>query len=513
MYKRPPYQCMIRRAFFVVLSCALPAAAFAALRFEAFPANRGLSMTHASPYLTTGQACADVNRDGRIDLFLTSNGGNRLFLQQSDGSFSASAANSALALPAQKSGGTLFFDYDNDSWPDLLVLGDGPNHLFHNLSGSGWADVTAQSGLSAVSTSQSAAVADYDLDGLLDIYVVNWFPDGGEASPISADRLYRNLGNGVFEDVSSLMMPAATRQYPGFAATWGDFDNDGDLDLYVVNDKLFGNPMWRNDGPGCGGWCFTEISTLNGSNRPAWGMGIATADYDRDGDLDFYFSSIGEMVLLRNDLASTGNYVEVTDAAGVNVAATGWGAEFLDADNDGWQDLVLSTMSPVSATGNRLYRNLGNASFSDESAAAGIADTLPTIGLARCDIDLDGRTDLIFGEFNQQYRFLQNLSDVGNAVRVHLEGGMGVNRDAIGSRVWLTDSNGGVQMQEVKNGSSIGGGSETDLQFGLGIATPAQLEIRWPDGTRTAHAMTATAGTQSLSLSLSNIIVFRSGFD
>ncbi len=448
-----------------------------------------------------------------MDLFLTSNGGNRLFVQQPDGSFAISAANSAFALPAMKSGGALFFDYDNDGWTDLLIVSEGPNQLFRNLAGAGWSNVTPQSGFTDTGTAESASVADFDLDGLLDIYIANWFPQGGEASPASADRLYRNLGNGSFEDVSAYLQPAIRLQAPGFTATWGDFDNDGDLDLYVLNDKNFGNPMWRNDGPGCGGWCFTDVSLQNGSNRPAWSMGLATGDYDRDGDLDFYYSSGGEMVLLRNDLASTGLFTEVTNSAGVNSAALGWGTEFFDADNDGWLDLVLATVNPTVPLGDRLFRNLGGGSFLDVSTASGIADTFPTIGLARCDLDNDGRTDLIFGDYNQGYRFKRNLSDVGNSMRIHLEGGMGINRDAIGTRVWLTDSDGGVQMQEVKNGSSIGGGSETDLQFGLGTATAARIDLRWPDGTRTTQAVAGTPGSQTTVMSLSDIIVFRSGFD
>lgn len=466
-------------------------------------------MPHQATFLGTGQVCADVNGDGRLDLFLTSHGGNRLWLQQDHGGFSPATTDQSLRLPEGRSSGTLAFDYDNDGWTDLLVLSDGPDRLFRNLDGEGWLDVSMSAGVTSDHRSQSAAVADFDGNGWLDVYIVRWYPDSGESSQDSEDVLYQNFG-GHFVDVSGLLDPSSRRAGPGFAATWGDFDNDGDPDLYVVNDKHFGNPMWRNDGPGCDGWCFSEVSLSNGANRPAWSMGVASGDYDRDGDLDFYYSSIGEMVLLRNELPQP-LYTEQTQPAHVNVAAIGWGVEFLDADNDGWLDLALATMNTDPALGNRLFQNLRDGTFADASTASGFADMSPTIGLARCDLDDDGRIDLVLGDFQQQYRLLRNTSDAGGFLSVKLTGGAGVHLDAIGTRAWLIDSAGGIQMQEVRNGSSIGGGSETGLHFGLGTALASELRVRWPDGTMSRHAIEPTA--RRVQISLGQEMLLRSGFE
>ena len=256
----------------------------------------------ALDYLSTGQAWGDVDGDGCPDLYVTSGqGANALWRNRCDGTFEQVEA-ALLAFADRESGGVSFADYDNDGDLDLYVLQRGPNSLLRNRGDGTFEDVTAAAGVGEPGQGETAAWGDFDEDGDLDLYVVNWYYYYEENSPLNRDTLYRNEGDGRFTDVSA-WFDRPTLERPGFAGSWVDYDNDGDLDLYVVNDKTQGNPLWRNEGPGCSGWCFTEVSVATGADRPAWAMGLATGDYDRDGDLDFYYSSITEAVLLENQIS------------------------------------------------------------------------------------------------------------------------------------------------------------------------------------------------------------------
>ena len=170
--------------------------------------------------------------------------------------------------------------------------------LFHNVGGREFLEVTETAGISNESHGTTASWGDYDGDGYLDLYVPNYgcqpcrSPKTG-----SRDRLYHNEGNGTFSDVTSSLPTIGTIGF-GFVAGWLDYDDDGDLDIYLVNDVrgtpyLPGNVLLRNDGPGCGQWCFIDVSETSGAGARVDGMGLAVGDYDGDLDLDLYFSSTG----------------------------------------------------------------------------------------------------------------------------------------------------------------------------------------------------------------------------
>ncbi len=469
---------------------------------QAFYANvteaAGIDAPHHLTYFGTGQAWADVDRDGNHDLYLTDNDGPNLLYRSNgpgeDGvvTFSLSPFSADVSLALAESGGATFADYDNDGWPDLYVLNLGANKLFRNLSGAGFEDVTAAAGVGDPGMGESATWGDYDGDGDLDLYSVNWWYAWNDPDhPLKRDTLYRNEGAGVdgtvtFSDVTGLLDLERTAG-PGYAATFVDFDNDGDQDLYVVNDKAFGNPLWRNDGPGCGGWCFTDVSVASGADRPAWSMGLAAGDYDRDGDFDFYYSSINEMVLLQSQISQgSPTFVDVSIAAGVSIETVGWGTVFVDFDNDGWLDLYLSTDTGDPAKSNRLYRNLGDGTFEDVSEESGASIVGRSFGVASCDYDQDGWVDLVVANAGEQYNLFRNrgVAGAGNHwLSMRLEGGGPVNRDAIGTRVELTLTGGVVLMQEVKSDSSLGAGNDFALHFGLGDASPQSARVVWPDGT------------------------------
>ena len=453
--------------------------------FEDVTLSAGLVQAHHDVYFITGQAWGDYDRDGRLDLYLTDSAGVSTLFRNLGSGFVIAAEAPTVALGGMTTGGASFADYDGDGDLDLLALGDGAFALFRNDGPEGLVDVSADSGLGC-GRGETASWGDYDGDGDLDLYVTDWFDEGDENSPLARDRLFRNDG-GDFVDVTIEALDDVRTRGPGFSASFVDYDNDGDLDLYVVNDKLWGNLLWRNDGGGCGGWCFTDVSVAAGAHRPAWSMGIATGDYDNDGDLDFYYSSIDEAVLLQNQTAQgSPTFVEVGTAAGVNPPLIGWGVTFLDYDNDGWLDLFLAVMTTGTGDANRLYRNRGDGTFEDVSATSGVSIPGPTIGVAAADYDDDGQVDLVAGYWGDQYRLFRNTGSAGAGrhwVTLGLEGGGAtIPTHAEGARAYVETSDGRTLMQEVKNGSSIGAGESLDLHFGLGAASVDRIRVRWPDG-------------------------------
>jgi hypothetical protein len=453
--------------------------------FSEVTAYAGISADHNQLYLVTGQAWGDYNNDGWVDLYVTDNNGpNTLFHNNGDGSFRVSDLTDIVALADKVSGGATIVDYNNDGWKDLYVLNRGPNTLFHNLGGSGFLDLTIQAAVGDPGQGETASWGDYDGDGYLDLFVTNWFYFEDETSEFNYDQLYHNNKNGTFTNVSAALTGQTPK--PGFASSFVDYDNDGDLDIYVVNDKDYGNVLWRNDGPGCGLWCFSDVSEMAGADTKVWGMGLAVGDYDNDGDLDFYFSNGGPMVLLQNQTSQgSPTFVDQSSTAGVNFDAVGWGAVFFDYDNDKFLDIYLATVNQSANKANRLFHNLGDGTFADLSEGSGADDTGTTFGVAYADYNRDGLVDLAIGNWNQEYKLFRNdgSAGVGNHwITVELRGVGPVNRDAVGTRAYLTTEDGVTQMQEVKNGSSIGSGNELALHFGLGQANITDLTIVWPDG-------------------------------
>ncbi|MBE7530784.1 MAG: CRTAC1 family protein [Ardenticatenaceae bacterium] len=439
----------------------------------------------------TGQAWGDYDQDGWLDLYVTdTDGPNTLYRNNGDGTLAVSPLNAQVALPDAESAGAIFADYDNDGWPDLLVLNWGPNVFFRNEQGQGFVDVTAVAGIAGNENSKTAAWGDFNGDGYVDLYIANWAcdPRCGRSIEGEKDAFYRNNRDGTFTDVTNLLPGGKTRG-AGFVASFVDFDNDGDLDIYLVNDEFInpvGNALWRNDGPYCLGWCFTEISAAAGADTRVMGMGLATGDYDNDGDLDFYFSNAGPMTLLQNQ--GNGAFGDTAESAGVQYPqGVGWGAVFLDYDNDGWQDLYLSIMEGVAggSPANPLFHNNGDGTFTNLGESSGAANPGRTIGVAAADYDQDGWVDLVIGNYDEGYHLYRNTmgsQSAYNWLTLKLVGSGYVNRDALGARVMVTDSNGRAQLQEVKNGSSLGSGDWLDVHFGLGTAVLDKVQITWPDG-------------------------------
>jgi hypothetical protein len=469
---------------------AIAALAFAtipghAIEFEDVSESAGIAQDHHARYNITGQAWGDYNGDGLIDLYLTDSlGPNTLYRNLGDGRFEVSARSPEVSLPDHISGGATFADYDNDGRDDLLVVGLGTPRLLRNTA-EGFIDVTQAMGLVHQGQGESAAWGDFDGDGWLDLYIVHFYFDDNESSPLRQDRLYRNLAGQSFAEVSDWLDPARMSG-PGFAAAFSDLDHDGDVDLYVVNDKYFGNPLWRNDGPGCGGWCFTDVSVSTGADRPAFSMGVSVGDFDADGDFDLYYSSIGEMILLESGYAQgSESWTDVAAAMSCTFDAVGWGSVFADFDNDAGLDIYLATADSAPGYENRVFSNRFPQPFDDVSETSGGPDGRMTIGVARADYDADGRVDLVIGNMNSGYRLLRNVTQsTGRWLQVELEGGGTINRNAVGTRAVLVLGDGRELHREVRIGESIGAGHGRALHFGLGESVPVRLRIEWSNGDR-----------------------------
>lgn len=457
----------------------------------------GLVLPHVAGGGITGQAWGDLDRDGHLDLFLSGGkDGNQLLRNRGNGTFERLPLAPEVALPGPSKAGVTWADYDNDGWLDLYLAVLGPNRLLHNVPdparAGGRALVPVLAGVEDEGHGRNAAWGDYDRDGRLDLYVVN----GGSY----ADALFHGEPDGSFTDVTTLVPLRFDK--PGYAATWTDYDDDGDLDLYVVSDHHTGNDLWRNDGPDAEQtWRFTNVSLASGAGLAADAMGIAVGDYDGDGDLDLFTSDIHRTNLLRNDLElGIPGFTEVAAQAGVDHDSSNWGAVWLDFDLDGSLDLYLATQneSPPELN-NRLFRGLGDGTFEDVSAECGCADPSFTTGVAAADYDADGAVDLVVGNYGEGYRVYRNLLDPLALGRhylvVELQGGGPVNRDALGARVTVVTDDGRRQVAERRSGSSLGAGDMLPLHFGLGRAVVRTVEIRWPDGTVTQHDHVPTDAT------------------
>ena len=464
-------------------------------QFPDVTADVGISMSHRLPDVNNnlfiiGQAWGDYDADGWVDLYLTGgNGPNKLYRNNGNGTFSLASAWATVALSDSFSSGANFVDFDNDGLLDLYVVTLGENHLFRNIGDSNFEDVSVTSNLNDDGNGESSAWADFNSDGLIDTYVVNYGCNVPTCTYGSRDGLYFNDGDGTFTDVTAALVVTQTSG-PGFAASSVDFDNDGDLDLYVVNDKFYGNVLWRNDGAGCGLWCFTDVSESSASNVARYVMGIAVGDYDNDFDLDFFFTDIGPSFLLQNQV-SQGNdfYTDVSSAAGVNFDAVGWGTVFLDYNNDGWLDIYQSVMTGIVSPTNRLFENAQDETFNDVSDMIGPDHDGLTLGVAYADYDRDGWLDIVVGNYTQDYRLYRNAAGQyitdGNWLSVNLIGSGPIDSQAIGSRVYMTTTGGLTRMQEVKNGSSLGSGNSLALHFGIGSEEISSLRIDWTNGSST----------------------------
>ena len=478
-------------------------------RFEEVAADVGVFGVD----LAGGSIVEDFDNDGLLDIMTSTwdpAGSLKYYRNEGNGRFSERAT--AAGLSGQLGGLNLVqADYDNDGWVDALVMRGGwllsrgqmRMSLLHNNGDGTFSDVTREAGLALPAyPSQSAAWADYDNDGDLDLFSCSEsMPESPEvgAAIVFPSRLFRSDGDGAFTDVADAAGVANLRYCKG--STWGDYDNDGDPDLYVSN-YADENRLYRNNGDGT----LTDVAPELGLTEPLESFPTWFWDYDNDGWLDLFVAGYArdiELVakdylgipndgarprLYRNDGA--GGFDDVTEEVGLYRVSQAMGANFGDMDNDGFLDFYLGTGFPAfdALAPNVAYRNIGGESFSDVTFSAGLGHIQKGHGIGFGDLDRDGDQDIFMqvGGFYPSDGFLNALyvnPGSGNRWLSARLVGVESNRSAIGARIRVTITEGGVKRNihaVVGSGGSFGA-SSLEQEIGLGAADAVELlEVYWP---------------------------------
>ena len=495
--------------------------------FADVTASAGIDFVHRQPKESefpfgAGVVIFDFNGDGRDDIYVANSAGaNALYLNNGDETFTDVAAVAGVDDPLGEGNGGCSADYDNDGDQDLYVTNGGSSRLFRNQGDGTFLDVAGVAGASEAHSayrSTGCAWGDYDGDGFSDLIVVYHKQSGADrVTPLGGLVLLRNVGDGTFSNVTALLgdLPVASSaegtqlQYrepgslgalmgAGFQPGWVDFDNDGDLDLYVVNDfghEIHGNVLWRNDGKGQeGGWSFADISAESGTDVRMFGMALAVGDYDRDGRLDFYMTNIGDNVLLRNS-GDGATFSDATSEAGAGAGTlaemqrVSWAAFFFDYDNDGDEDLYVVSgfleggiVANPQEQPNVLLQNSGDGTFADVSPVSGANDAGFGRGGGYLDFNNDGCLDLFVANYQQHAKLFRNNCARGNNWLQIKTVGTTSNRDGIGARITVV-AGGKSQVRQISAGASSMSQNSLLAHFGLGEANLAQyVLIKWPGG-------------------------------
>lgn len=470
-------------ASFLALAVTLSAQSGTAqsLRFEDVTERAGvIAPTDPNGY-GHGVAVADFNGDGLPDIYVISyEADNSLFMNNGDGSFTDRAREAGVHAGSAHDRGIAAADYDNDGDVDFFIAsGAGSNKLLYVNEGRGSFFDFAQGAGLRVSNFQGQGVSwgDYDNDGNLDLALPSFE---------HSSRLFRQHTGGTFTEATE--QAGIVYSDNAVQSAFFDFDLDGDLDLMISRGAGSPNRFFVNHGNGA---FVDEATERNIADPDPHGQGLAVADYDGDGDLDVYLSNAnGPNRLYRND---GGRFAEVGRAAGVDDPSRSLGCMFADFDNDGWPDLYVGNFGR-----NRIYHNNGDGTFKEVSAGSGADVVSRAYGTSVLDYDADGRMDIYFSSSGEPSHLLRNLGPANHWLKISLTGKRS-NRNGIGSRIVLT-SGGRRQLQQLLAGSSmVSGGNDLMFHFGLGAATRAdKIEVYWPSGER--DVLQNVAANQALTI-------------
>jgi enediyne biosynthesis protein E4 len=478
-----------------------------------------------------GVAVFDYDNDGFLDIFF-SNGAhipsleknspayfNRLYHNNRDGTFT-DVTDRAGVLGAGYSMGVAAGDYDNDGWTDLYVAGVNRNFLYHNNGDGTFTDVTERAGVGGVDAkgnklwSVGAAWLDDDNDGRLDLFVANYLDWSWASSKVCGDEgrrlscspllyggqpniLYHNNGDGTFTDVSE-SSGIAHLIGKGMGLAIADYDDDGFMDIFVGNDVM-GNFLLRN----LAGKGFTEVAIEAGvayteDGLPISNMGVDFRDLNNDGWPDLVISSLGGDAFQLYLNTGYGLFLPSAFQAGLGyetLQMSGWGVGAYDFDNDGKKD-VFTANSHVSENAdfyrherykqaNAVFLNLGNDRFRNATAEAGPAMQAAAAhrGCGFGDLNNDGRIDVVVSAIGQPPELLYNSSPNENHWILIQAEGRKSNRDGIGTKIKLTGESGKVQYNHVTTSVGYASSSDKRVHFGLGADRRIQeIELRWPSG-------------------------------
>ncbi len=479
-------------------------------------------------FLGSGGGFFDYDGDGDLDIYLvngaiqTEDGQDQTphnVLYRNDGDNTFTDVTDAAGIGSTAYGvGAAVGDYDNDGDIDLYVTNFGEDQLYRNNGDGTFTEVTTHARVGNSNWGTSCAFADVDNDGHLDLYVANYAAYtlendirceerrvhvycGPHAYPAVHDTFYKNNGDGTFTDVSALFRPSDLIPQHGLGVTFGDYDADGDADLYVANDQD-PNFLFQNNGNGNFLPNFSEVALISGvcyndMGKEEAGMGTDFGDYDNDGWLDLTVSNYQtetNTVYHNHDGTFFTDNTITSGIAEVTHGYLGWGIKFFDYDNDGYQDIFVANghlMDNINLLEkhvtypqrNLLFRNLGDGRFANViSEIDGLALEKVSRGAAIGDYDNDGDLDILVTNCNQRPDLLQNaVGNRNNWIQIQVVGQKS-NRSGIGAKIKVVTGT-HVQYWEVQSGGSYLSFHDLRAHFGVGKAEQIDLlEVRWLNG-------------------------------
>lgn len=456
-------------------------------------------------YMSGGVAVDDFNNDGWLDVFVShALHPGKLFINQQGQAFK-DVTKSMLGKLTSNQFSSLFLDIDSDGFKDLIMVNTSAADRFvavyKNLNGLRFRKLPRAAGLNFVQAANSISAADIDGDQDLDLFFSQW------STPIDSGNfgyLWSNSNKAKFSNLVGSINSLKRSDFVdlkgkrlSFTSAFSDFDNDSDADLLIAGDFATSQILLKNNQ---GRWQDKPAQSISDEN----GMGMALGDYDNDGDLDWFVSSIWNPLptkayvgggtgnrFYRNE--GKGDISDITDLANVREGYWGWGACFADFNNDGWLDLFhtngmrdntvegISVFDQFLQDPSRLYINNQDGSFSEQSAELGMDHVGQGRGISCLDYDNDGDIDILIANNGQAPSLYQNnLKKQGNYLAVKLKG-HAKNPDAVGAKVYLTSA-GSTQYRELRLGSNYQSNNPVIAHFGLGEQTQVdELKIIWPD--------------------------------